>query len=121
MFDVIARLKERLLFWEKLCDDRFDFFFSVSVAVDDLDELAVFVIGDDAVSFQLGLFDFLGALFGTDENILEEDFFALCLFEIIHDDLNLGTHRSSIEVVEGERGNLCFGGFFGGGRFCVLG
>ena len=121
MFDVIARLKERLLFWEKLCDDRVDLLFSVGMSVDDLDELAVFVVGDDAVSFEFGFLNFFGTFFGTYEDVLEDDFLTLCLFEVIHDDLNLITHWSSVVVVEGERRDLGFSGFFSGGGFGFLG
>ena len=112
------RYGENLL--EEFGDDGFDFFFAVFVAVDDLHEFAFLVFGDDAVAFEFGFFNFLGAIAIADDDVAEGDFLSLCLFEIIHDDLNLVTHGSSVEVVVGERWFLGLGGFFSLGRGSVL-
>lgn len=42
-------------------DDGFDFIFAVFVAVDDLHEFALLVVGYDAMAFEFGLLNFLGA------------------------------------------------------------
>ena len=82
------RIGEGLSLGEKLGDDCFDFLLAKAMAVDGLDEFAISVVGDDAVAFELGFFNFLGALAGSDENVLEFNLISLCLFEIIHDDLD---------------------------------
>ena len=83
------------------------------MAIDDLNKLAVFVVGDDAVALEFGLFDFFCALAGADKDVFKFNFVPLGLFEVIHDDLDLSAHRSSGIVVEGERRLLGFSCFFG--------
>ena len=73
------RVGEGLSLSEKLGDDCFDFLLAIAMAVDGLDEFAIFVVGDDAVAFELGFFNFLGALAGSDENVLEFNLISLCL------------------------------------------
>lgn len=111
----------RLFLLEEFGDDGFDFLFSVGVAVDEFDDFALLVLGDDAVAFEFGFFDFLDAVAGADEDVAKGDLFSFGLFEIIHDDLNLGAHRSSVEVVVGEDGGFGFDGFFGRGAGRGLG
>ena len=105
-------VKGGLLFGEELGDDGLDFFFAISVAFDRIDELTALVLGDDTMALELGLFDFFFALASSDEDVLEGDFFSLCLFEIIHDDRNFCTKRSSVEIIIGEHRNLGLGGSF---------
>ena len=106
---------KKLLLRLELGDDSVDFLFPVGVTVDRLDEFSLLVVGDDAVAFEFGFLDFLGAFSGADEDVLEHDFFSFCLFKIIHDDRYFCTQRSSVEIVVGERGQLGFGGLLGDG------
>jgi len=76
------------------------------VSFDRIDEFAALILGDNTVPLELSLFDFFFALAGSDEDVLEGDFFSLCLFEIIHDDRNFCAKRSSVEVIISERGNF---------------
>ena len=114
---------ERCLFLrQEFSHDGFNFFLSVGMTVDGLDDLALLVLGDDAVALEFGFFDFLGALARTDEDVVESDFLTFCLFEIIHDDRDFRAQWSSVEVVVGERRLFGFDGFLGSGSgFRLLG
>ena len=91
---------------EELGHHGINFFLAISVAFDRIDEFTALILSDNTVPLELSLFDFFFALAGSDEDVLEGDFFSLCLFEIIHDDRNFCTKRSSVEVIISERGNF---------------
>lgn len=95
-----------LLFGKELGHDGIDFFFTISVTFNRIDELTTLVLSDYTVPLELSLFDFFFALASSDKDVLEGDFFSLCLFEIIHDDRNFCAKRSSVEVIISERGNF---------------